>query len=256
VPFVDEGWADPSAGLYSSITDQAKLILAIDRPRRIFEDPTAANLDFLHPQVLNNDGTTGFGFGWQTFRSNDYLVLYKGGAFPGYRSVIAYIPDIRVGFAMLSNGGVVETVGNDWTALVADTFLPALRQHLMSRHLPVLPPNPEQFIGQYDSGFNITMVNGVLYWSLCNFLQTGECSSILWNPLTYMPIDMMPTVIPMQIISMPNTTLSCMREATSSFISEWIYFSVPVTGQPATQLTIPGLWPQKKFLRLMPKAEM
>jgi len=149
IPFVDGGWTNPSAGLYSSILDQAKLLLAIDSPTKVFEDPATANLDFLHPQVLNNDGVTGFGLGWQIYRLSDYMVLYKSGALPGYRSVISYIPELRLGFAALMNGGRVELSAPDYMSEVTSLFVPILREHLIKLQGPVMPPNANLLVGKY-----------------------------------------------------------------------------------------------------------
>jgi len=71
-------------------------------------------------------------------------------------------------------------------------------------------------------------------------------------PLTYRPLAVDDTLVPLQIAAMPNTTHSCMRIATTSIVHEWVYFRLPSPNQPADLFTIPGLFPQQRFTRIQP----
>jgi len=52
-------------------------------------------------------GAGEYGLGWQIGRYKDNRVIYHHGGFPGYRSHISYLPDQKIGVAVLVNEGSI-----------------------------------------------------------------------------------------------------------------------------------------------------
>jgi CubicO group peptidase (beta-lactamase class C family) len=167
----DLGWARPTGQLYSSVNDLSKLLsffFTYDSKNKNNVLLGSSTREMLLPTFVNDDVATGFGFPFERYftgalskNGSKYWVVMKGGAFPGYSTAIAMIPELKLGFIAQNNGNSAVELNT----LFADSFLPLFEKILFD--LAPLPPNPgnlSAFVGVYRSvesfflgSYNITL---------------------------------------------------------------------------------------------------
>jgi hypothetical protein len=62
-------------------------------------------------------GRTGYGLGWSFGQWRDRTVLHHGGDFPGFRALITFMPDAKIGVAVLVNESSVGSSLPDLAAV-------------------------------------------------------------------------------------------------------------------------------------------
>lgn len=105
----------PAAGVNASASDMAKWLLAQTGHRPdVIPAPLLATL---HAPLVDTPYQTrtsawrrarldsaGYGLGWRIYNYNGHQVAYHAGAVQGYRGMIAVVPELDLGIAMMWNG--------------------------------------------------------------------------------------------------------------------------------------------------------
>ncbi len=79
--------------------------------------------EWLKPQMkMNPSGTMNYGFGWFLRRWNGLGVVEHGGNIDGFNSLVAMIPEKKLGFVLLTNV-TSSSMGNDIMPLIWSTLL-------------------------------------------------------------------------------------------------------------------------------------
>ncbi|MGB8636459.1 MAG: serine hydrolase domain-containing protein [Rhodanobacteraceae bacterium] len=114
VPKPNYYWVSPAAGVNASIRDLEKWLSA-----QMSEDPEVLPYDVLaelHEPVVNTPGQTrfsrwrrvrlrraGYALGWRVLDYAGHTLVFHAGAVEGYRAMIGFLPEYRLGVVMLWN---------------------------------------------------------------------------------------------------------------------------------------------------------
>jgi CubicO group peptidase (beta-lactamase class C family) len=115
----------PAGGLRASIHDMARYLAThlnggiTPEGRRIVSE---ANLrETWSPQTRTDQG--GYGMGWEIEHDNGMTILSHEGSFAGYVSLLALVPDLGTGIALLANmendDGFAGAALDQWLSLLA-----------------------------------------------------------------------------------------------------------------------------------------
>ena len=88
---------------YSTASDMAKFIGAQLQRSPILSDSTRAEMQRQHYSA--DSGVAGMSYVWFNQRHNGYRALAHGGNVPGFNNLLLILPDERVGFYFVANGG-------------------------------------------------------------------------------------------------------------------------------------------------------
>ncbi|MGE3465365.1 MAG: serine hydrolase [Pyrinomonadaceae bacterium] len=121
LPFRAIDQVGPAGSINSSARDMAewiKFVLnkgTVDGKRLVSEKGFD---EWLKPQMKMNDaGTTNYGLGWMLQKWNGLDVVQHGGNIDGFNSMVAMIPEKKLGFVMLTNV-TASSLGNDLMPIV------------------------------------------------------------------------------------------------------------------------------------------
>ena len=114
VPKPNYYWVSPAAGVNASIRDLEKWLAA-----QMGEDPAVLppdTLKELHEPLVNTPGQTrftrwrrvrvrhaGYALGWRVLDYAGHTLVFHAGAVEGYRAMIGFLPEYRIGLVMLWN---------------------------------------------------------------------------------------------------------------------------------------------------------
>ncbi len=114
VPKPNYYWVSPAAGVNASVRDLEKWLSA-----QMGEDPSVLPLDILkelHDPVVDTPGQTrftrwrrvrlrhaGYALGWRVLDYAGHTLVFHAGAVEGYRAMIGFLPEYRVGLILLWN---------------------------------------------------------------------------------------------------------------------------------------------------------
>lgn len=114
VPKPNYYWVSPAAGVNASIRDLEKWLAA-----QMGEDPEVLppdTLKELHEPLVNTPGQTrftrwrrvrvrhaGYALGWRVLDYAGHTLVFHAGAVEGYRAMIGFLPEYRIGLVMLWN---------------------------------------------------------------------------------------------------------------------------------------------------------
>jgi CubicO group peptidase (beta-lactamase class C family) len=99
------------------------------------------------PPITDQSGFS-YGLGWATFHDQGYVVVEKGGALSGVRSVVELVPQLKLGVAVLSNRNLVPLPEAIRAFVLAQAFgLPRTEDQALIRQrtadlLALLTPTP------------------------------------------------------------------------------------------------------------------
>ncbi|XP_065178743.1 putative beta-lactamase-like 1 [Sycon ciliatum] len=172
--WVDIGFEAPAGQMFSSTHDLAQLIKMVFRTSAT-RNPAAGQIldgetlrEWMHPVYMTSD-LNGFGLAWELFQGGPYNFRSKDGAINGYRSIMLFVPEIRV--------GAVALLGNENSPLLntaAQYLIEAVLgiSAVMEQHQPAprLPPSPTDYVGVYVHKSDVSDLQGVANVSLV----TGE----------------------------------------------------------------------------------
>lgn len=106
-PYRDIDQVAPAGSINSSANDMAKWIRfvlnggTLDGKRLVSEKSYA---EWIKPQMkVNASGTVNYGLGWFIQKWNEQTVIQHGGNIDGFNSMVAMIPEKKLGFVMLTN---------------------------------------------------------------------------------------------------------------------------------------------------------
>ena len=94
----------PSGNLYSTIEDLSSFLKAIFRNQLFKKDATLTEMFVDHYSKPQDPET--MGLGWKTARTeqNELLIWHDGGPTEGIGSLVAFLPDKKIGIALVGNG--------------------------------------------------------------------------------------------------------------------------------------------------------
>ncbi|MFT3743340.1 MAG: serine hydrolase domain-containing protein [Pyrinomonadaceae bacterium] len=147
-PFRDIGEVAPAGSINSSARDMAQWLRfvlnggTVDGKRLVSEKGYE---EWLKPQ-MKIAGTTSYGFGWFLQKWNNFDVVQHGGNIDGFNSLVAMIPEKKLGFAMLTNVSA-SSLGTDIMPMIFSNILqPASGENVK------LPLRTMQFLaGKYGT---------------------------------------------------------------------------------------------------------
>lgn len=103
----------PAGGMTSTATDMAKYMIALlsgggkiltrGTVAEIFLPSMVAQVDFSEQPPIEATSGFSYGMGWGNYHYNGHMVVEKGGALPGVRTVVTLVPDRQIGIAVLTN---------------------------------------------------------------------------------------------------------------------------------------------------------
>ncbi|KAF4622924.1 hypothetical protein D9613_002213 [Agrocybe pediades] len=167
VPQQDADWADKSlndtsdaaGGQYSSLSDLAVVMRSfLSLNERDGVIPTRVVREWLSPMhVWGGEGAHQVGAPWEILTLGGATAYAKGGNLPGYHSEFAIVPELSVGFILLSTGYQVDTT----------RILSEIGKHFVSAFDKVHEAEVrKKFVGKWESGEDVAEVEmdkGILY---------------------------------------------------------------------------------------------
>ncbi len=126
LPYRDIDQVGPAGSINSSANDMARWVRfilnggAVDGKRLVSEKNFA---EWLKPQMkVNPAGTVNYGLGWFIQKWNGLTVVQHGGNIDGFNSLVAMIPEKKLGFVMLTNVSG-SSLGNELMPIVWENIL-------------------------------------------------------------------------------------------------------------------------------------
>jgi CubicO group peptidase (beta-lactamase class C family) len=126
LPYRDINEVAPAGSINSSAKDMAqwlKFVLgggSVDGKRLVSEKSFA---EWLKPQMkVNASGTVNYGLGWFLQKWNGMTVVQHGGNIDGFNSLVAMIPEKKLGFVMLTNVSA-SSLGGELMPIVWENML-------------------------------------------------------------------------------------------------------------------------------------
>lgn len=125
-PYRDIDQVAPAGSINSSANDMAKWLRfvlnggTVDGKRLVSEKSYA---EWIKPQMkVNASGTMNYGLGWFIQKWNDETVVQHGGNIDGFNSMVAMIPEKKLGFVMLTNVSA-SSLGGELMPIVWENIL-------------------------------------------------------------------------------------------------------------------------------------
>lgn len=149
----DLGWLRPWGGLYSTLDDMVKLMLALNfvdkngapNANKILSTQTLREMEL--PLFMNPDTKTGQGTPFQMIYLKNKVARTLGGAIAGFGSHMILIPNLRIGIVALGN---TEADMSTFTTPAAVLLAPLIERILASSTpAPTAAPDPSQYLGTY-----------------------------------------------------------------------------------------------------------
>jgi CubicO group peptidase (beta-lactamase class C family) len=125
-PFREIAEVAPAGSINSSARDMAEWIRfvlngGVGGGKRLVSENGYA--EWIKPQMkMNPSGTQNYGLGWFLRKVGNYNVVEHGGNIDGFNSLVAMVPDKKVGFVMLTNVSN-SSLGNDIMSMIFSTLL-------------------------------------------------------------------------------------------------------------------------------------
>ena len=149
LPYRDIDEVAPAGSINSSARDMAQWLRfvlgggSIDGKRLLSEKGYE---EWLKPQMkVNPAGTVNYGLGWFLQKWNGLTVVQHGGNIDGFNSMVAMIPEKKLGFVMLTNVSS-SSLGNE--------LMPIVWSNILDEYKPVevanaKPDSIQSFVGKY-----------------------------------------------------------------------------------------------------------
>lgn len=126
-PYRDIDEVAPAGSINSSANDMAKWLrfvlsggVAPDGKRLVSEKGFE---EWLKPQMkMNAAGTANYALGWMVMKWNGLTVVQHGGNIDGFNALVAMIPEMKLGFVMLTNV-TGSSLGNELMPIVWENIL-------------------------------------------------------------------------------------------------------------------------------------
>jgi len=260
-------WAAPTGQLYGSVNDMQKFVSLFfqgetNTPNKINVYSSSLR-EMLQPVSINDDGVSAYGFPWEIIYStaanipSRYWLITKTGRMPGYSGAIFLLPELKLGYIVLTNNN--DPISFAIAALAA--LVPALEKTLITYALP--PPAPPSGIKIYDGVYIATALLGTLS---ANVTITSNPDSNVLNVLfTFATIGLPPTMLNGTWVQGDTFRMHLIQEAAcldlqAGWNDVFIYFQRSSWTGDIYSLTAPGVdpfygwtfykqtswWPRKK----------
>jgi len=152
-----------ATGLYTTVEDLAKWIANVQHPK----PGEAAPLTLMQqPGQLNSGEKTDYGMGLFLEDYRGARLLQHGGADAGYRSFVLWFPDLRLGVALVSNLGSIDSRGIALTA--AEIYLVDRLQPIKltspdsdRTSIKLSAPELDRYTGKYELYWRLTEISRV-----------------------------------------------------------------------------------------------
>lgn len=125
-PYRDIDQVAPAGSINSSANDMAKWLRFVlnggtVNGKRLLSEKGYA--EWLKPQMkVNSSGSVNYGLGWFVQKWNDETVVQHGGNIDGFNSMVAMIPEKKLGFVMLTNVSA-SSLGGELMPIVWENIL-------------------------------------------------------------------------------------------------------------------------------------
>jgi CubicO group peptidase (beta-lactamase class C family) len=140
-PFREIAQVAPAGSINSSARDMAEWIRfvlngGVGNGKRLVSETGYA--EWIKPQMkMNPSGTQNYGLGWFLRKVGGYNVVEHGGNIDGFNSLVAMVPDKKIGFVMLTNVSN-SSLGNDIMSMIFSTLLDEPKNEAVKLPLPTL----------------------------------------------------------------------------------------------------------------------
>ncbi len=155
LPYRDITASAPAGSINSSVRDMAKWLEFVMNDgtahgKRLVSDKGFE--EWLKPQMkISPDGTMSYGLGWFLQKWHGLTVVQHGGSIDGFNSMVAMIPEKKLGFALLTNvsGSPLtnEAMEIVWSQLLPE-MIPAKKEEAAAPN-STKEASPETLIGKY-----------------------------------------------------------------------------------------------------------
>ena len=139
-PFREIDQVGPAGSINSSARDMAQWLRfvmnggSVNGKRLLSEKGYE---EWLKPQMkMNPAGTMNYGLGWMLQKWNNLTVVQHGGNIDGFNSMVAMIPEKKLGFVMLTNVSA-SSLGNDLMEVVFSNVLDGPKTEAAGAKLPL-----------------------------------------------------------------------------------------------------------------------
>jgi len=232
-------WCGPCGCLWASADDIGELMKLFHRDDRPADaGKQVLDGDSIHemmaPAVLLRDGTAAVGSPFEIQYSSGVWIKSKQGQFPGYRSSMSLVPELKLGIFVSALVSDVEDE-NVWTIAALDILIPLFKSALWRlAPVPTLPANYTALVGKYaisdgyyDTSVTVEVVGGQLIMN-----EGGGPNDILALSV----VDGFENVLRVHIV---NSTESCMWLDNGD--QEFAYFNI-LHGQVESLRWMGGLY--------------
>jgi len=150
------GWSSPAGGMYSNINDLVKFfrMLMMDQPGGLFDPLTLS--EFMQPRYVFSDGQSAMGTPWEMRRIANYWARTKDGNYDGFSSNLAFVPELKLGVAFLSNDCCLDS--SEYVNPILEQIIPVMETLINTYTPPSTPPTPEMFVGTFGND-NVLIVD-------------------------------------------------------------------------------------------------
>ncbi len=166
LPYREINAIAPAGAIVSSSTDMAKWVRlmlgkGVFEGKRLFSEASYDKLTAVHQNV---QGNVNYGYGWFLRDWNGHKVVEHGGNIDGFNAEVAFMPDQRIGFVLLTNVSssplAIASLDTVWENLIAT---PVKATEKIATAL-----NPEKEVGNYrieliKLNLTVTLKEGTLF---------------------------------------------------------------------------------------------
>jgi len=183
------GWGTGDGGMYTTSADMAKFLQLLTSNSSTLLKPKTKRTWFM-PHKLLPDGVSGFGMPWEILRPSSRWLFTKSGNVDQFGAFVALDPDGEYAMWMNVNepGETATAVGTQIMGMLSDAFTATLgSQSAYLTQSP--PPNPERFVGVYQSWVQSVFSNMTI--TITSSSSGGLSSLFCWkNGATCIPTNL------------------------------------------------------------------
>jgi len=146
------GWGTPAGGMFTTRADMEqfmKWVLAQDVSSADPVLPRHLKDQYLSAGMNLPDGLSQYGQGtWESFYTNKYWALTKGGLSTSMAASVAFVPKLKLGFVVMCNinsGSIMDSL----SAQAFNVLIPTFSKLLDAPYKHPLPDNYESILGSY-----------------------------------------------------------------------------------------------------------
>ncbi|XP_048588658.1 beta-lactamase-like protein 2 isoform X1 [Nematostella vectensis] len=149
-PVQNWGWLDPAGGLFTTVTDLAKFQISLMSDSNEFLSRELTQR-FLRPVYVFYNDKVMTGMSWEIEYHKGYLIRMKKGYIYGYDSIVAMVPELRLGLSFICtdcNDKLSSSLMQPFREIV--TLFHGILNNVTQKAF-VKPPDARPFLGRYNS---------------------------------------------------------------------------------------------------------